>query len=83
MESLVVRVLQRNVFEAFKSLDETITDHLHLGLMRYCLKVWVKDATLCIQRLAVSIARACGVEPLCKLKLCFRCGVRLVLQNKN
>jgi hypothetical protein len=51
-----MRVSQLDIFQTLVRFHMSISDHLHLRLVRDSLEIWMEDASLCINSLSVSIA---------------------------
>lgn len=83
MESLVVGVLEPDIFQTLVFRHRPIADDLNLGLMGYGLQVGMKDASLRIERLAVAVGRCDGIKSLGQLKLSLRGDSSLVLENQD
>ena len=48
VESLVVRVLERNVFQSLERCNGPVSDDLNLRLVGNRLQIRVQDGTLCV-----------------------------------
>jgi hypothetical protein len=81
VECCMVRVLELDVLKTFIRLDESITDDLDLRLVGDCLQVWVQDAALCVQGLAVAVTGGNRIEALSELELGLGRDVALVLED--
>lgn len=55
MESLMMRVLQTNIAQTFVLSDGPVANDLDLWLMGDGLQIWVQDAALCIEGLAMPV----------------------------
>jgi hypothetical protein len=69
VEGLVVRVLQRDVFESFIALDESISNHLNLRLVWDRLKIRVQDGAFGVDGFAVPVGLGGRVEAVCEIEL--------------
>ena len=56
VEALVVRMLQSDVLQALVFVIVSITNYLDLWLVGDCLEIWVKNGSLGIKGLSVTIA---------------------------
>jgi len=81
VEGLVVRVLELNVLQALVLWHEAIANDLHLWLVWDRLQVWVQDAALSIEGLAVAVACGFGIKALGKLELGLGRDMSLVLED--
>jgi len=77
----VVRVLELDILKAFIGGNETIADDLNLRLVRDGLEIWVENATLCVEGLAMTVACSFGIEALGKLELSLWGDVALVFED--
>lgn len=55
MKSSMVRVFQLNFFQSLIGVDMSMSDDLDLRLVRDGLQIWMQDAPLAVEGLAVSV----------------------------
>jgi len=80
VESLVVWMLELDVLQSFVLWHEAVADDLHLWLVRNGLEIWVQDAPLRIECLAMAVARSFGIEALGEFELSLWRYMSLVLK---
>ena len=81
VEFFVVRVHEFDVLQSFVFGYEAVADDLDLGLMRYSLEIWMKDAAFCVEGFSVTIALSRGVESVSQFILSSRRTVCLVFEH--
>lgn len=83
MEGLVVRMLERDVLQAFEFSNVTVTNDLDLRLVRDGLEIRVQNGAFGVEGLAVAIAGRRWVKEAGDFVLGFWCEGLLVLEEDD